>query len=602
MSVRAQRSAIILGVVMSVMGVARAASADGAAERFSVYERETIGDALDATETELDPEPEGKIIEGIVVRPLDVFERRDPLPYVIQDFLNIFHATTRPQLIEQQVLLHVGDRYEQRLVDESARNLRGIRQLSTVLIVAVRGSAPDKVKLLVIAKDIWSLRLNSDFRLANDQLEYLLLVPAEENLAGIHHTLAVRFELEPDVYTFGVLYKVPRIGGSWVSGAASANVLVNRESGEPEGTWGTFSYGQPLYSTRAEWSWIAAIAWRDEITRYFKGVEPLTFDADATPDVDDAIPIQFKTDLLSGRLAFVRSFGHAVKTDILFGAEASRATYRPLDLSGYAPEAAKEFVDRQLPLSDTRIYPYVGLASYSTKFKTYVDFETLGLQEDYRIGHDSYVKLYPVIAELGATRSFMGASVGASASAALGDGHLRVYSEGLLEAAPEKVYDASMTVGVRVVSPRTSVGRLVVDGAWQERFANYLNKRSTIGGESRLRGYPSGAYRGENVIAANLEFRSRPFDVYTIQLGATAFFDTGAAWDRGEHLALRPSVGAGFRLVFPQLERTVMRIDWALPLALDPSVGVTSIFPGRFLVTFEQAFAMPSVDPPQLGP
>jgi hypothetical protein len=60
-------------------------------------------------------------------------------------------------------------------------------------------------------------------------------------------------------------------------------------------------------------------------------------------------------------------------------------------------------------------------------------------------------------------------------------------------------------------------------------------------------------------------------------------------------------VGVGLRLVFPQLERTGMRFDWALPLQLDPSVGVDSVFPGRFLVTFDQAFGLPGVSVPNVA-
>jgi len=142
---------------------------------------------------------------------------------------------------------------------------------------------------------------------------------------------------------------------------------------------------------------------------------------------------------------------------------------------------------------------------------------------------------------------------------------------------------------------------LIADGVWFQRFENYLNRRSTLGGESRLRGYPSGAYRGENAIVYNLEFRSRPAELWTVQLGGTAFLDAGAVWDKGETPDFRQSIGSGLRIVFPQLERSVMRIDWALPLELDPEVGVTSIFPGRFVVTFEQAFPLATVDPPMVN-
>lgn len=568
----------------------------------SNYERETIGLALAGSKLEVEPAAEGKIVEEVIVRPFDVLEPRDPLPMFLIDFLNIFHVTTKPFVIRRHVLMQPGDAYQQELADETARNLRAIRQLSLVLVVPLKGSSPEKVKLLVIAKDIWSLRLNSDFRLANDQLEYLLIAPSEENLAGLHHSGSLRFELQPDTYAFGLSYRVPRIAETFIQASVSTNFILNRESGELEGSFGSFAYGLPLVNTRSEWSWIVALSWRSDITRFFNGVEPLTFDAESTPRQDDAIPITYSSEFLAGRSSFVRSFGRQIKHDISFGAEASRVVYRAPDLSEYAPAAAREYIDTQIPLSDTRVYPYIGYASYTTTFKSFVDFETLGLQEDYRVGHDVYIKAYPVIEELGSSRSYLGVAAGASGSAAMGDGHVRAYLQGLIEAEPKQVYDANAIVGAHVVSPRFTIGRLVADGFAFHRFENFLNRRTSIGGEGRMRGYPSGAYRGENVMAANLEFRSRPAELWTVQLGATAFFDTGAAWDRDETPLMRQSIGTGLRLVFPQLERSVMRFDWAVPLELDPEVGVTSILPGRFIVTFDQAFPMPAVDPPKVTP
>lgn len=568
-------------------------------DKLSPYERDTIVRALMATKSELEPAPEGKTIESIEVRALDVLEDRDPLPGFLITFLNALHVTSRPGIIRQQVLFKEGDRYDPVLVEETARNLRGIRQISLVLVVPIKGSTSDRVRVLVITKDIWSLRPNSDFRIANDQLEYLLLSPSEENLAGLHHTASLRFELQPDTYSFGAGYKVPRLAGSWVEGSITTNFILNRDTGDLEGTFGSFSYGQPLFSTRAEWSWAGAIAWRSEVTRFFNGVEPLTFDAPSTPD-DDAIPIEYDSEAIAGRIGFTRSFGTSVKHNLSVGAEASRSVYRSRNLDGLDPLVQREFADAQIPSGDKRIYPYVTYSTFTTNFGSYVDFETLGLQENYREGHDLYVKVYPVIEELGSARSFFGAAGGASLSARLGNGHLRFFTEGLVEAAPEQVYDANAIFGMRLTSPSFTIGRLIADGFVFQRFENFLNRRSTLGGEGRLRGYPSGAYRGENVFAYNLEFRSRPAELWTLQLGATAFYDVGAAWDRGENVDLRQSVGTGLRIVFPQLQRTAMRIDWAVPLELDPAVGVNTIFPGRFIVTFDQAFGLPTVDPPSV--
>jgi hypothetical protein len=570
--------------------------ADG--KPYSPYELATIEQELTAVGGAIERAPEGKIIERVILRPLDVLEERDPLPGFAIDVLNAFHATSRPYTIKRELLSNVGQPYHQVTVDETARNLRSIRQFSVVLCVPLVGSRPDRVRLLVITKDIWSLRLNSDFRIAGGGLESLVLAPSEENLFGTHHSVSLRFSLDPASYSLGTTYRVPRIADSRLEAAVSNSITINRASGELEGGSFAFAYGQPLWSTRTDWSWITSVSWQGQISRRFVGGEVATFDSPLTED-DDAIPFQYRSDITSGAWSVTRSFGWLDKNDLSAGAEIRRAEYRlDADASSFAPGALADFSGRFLPVSDTRIYPFFRWSAYSNRFVSLVDFNTLGLVEDYRLGHDLYVKAYPVLRELGSTRSFAGLGAGASYTAPFGDGLVRAFAESLTEAEPERLADASVTVGFRAVTPRFGIGRLVLDAVLQDRYRNHLNRRSSIGGDTRLRGYPSGAFLGESALAYNVELRTRPIELWTVQLGGVAFFDAGTAWDEGEPVDIRQGVGLGLRLLFPQLDRTVMRIDWGVPLQLEPSLGIDSHLPGEFVVTFKQAFGMPSIAPP----
>ncbi len=130
-----------------LLSLALATSARAAApQAYSKYEQETINEVLKDQKTTIDPAPEGKIVEGIDIVPLEVFEQRDPLP----GFVNIFHTTTRKYVIARQVLQSADAPYEQAVVDETARNLRTNAQLSIVICLPVAGSAPGRVRLLVI--------------------------------------------------------------------------------------------------------------------------------------------------------------------------------------------------------------------------------------------------------------------------------------------------------------------------------------------------------------------------------------------------------------------------------------------------------------------
>ncbi len=573
------------------------AAGKGTRKVFSPYEQETIDAALEDLGATVDPAPDGKIVEAIVVRPLEVLEPRDPVPDPLRDLLNWFHATTRPEIIEREVLQARGRPWDAVKVDESERNLRSIRQLSLVLTVPMRGSAPDRVRLLVITKDIWSLRLNSDLRIAGGQLEYLLLAPSEENLLGTHQTVTAQLALHPDTISLGGGYRLPRAFGTRASGATSAAVILNRDSGDPEGSTGEITWGMPLRSTEDEWGWSGSVGWLTEVSRRFVGIDPATFDAPST-DAEEAVPYEYETDLIVGRYAVVRSFGRETKHDVSWGVEAIRREYRAPVLRGQPAAVQRDFADAILPVSDTRIYPFVAFSDYDVRFLQITDFTTLGLQENYRLGHDVYLKVAPVFEAIGSTRDFVGLYPGASYTVPFGDGLTRAYAEASVEVEPERVADAAVGVGGVIVTPRLGFGRLVLDVYGLDRIANHLNRRTDIGGAGRLRGYPSGAFVGENLVAANLEFRSRPLELWTLQLGGVAFFDAGDAWDDGDAIDVKQSVGAGLRMVLPQLDRSVLRFDWGFPLQPAPEVGITGPLPGDFVLTFRQAFGMPSVSVP----
>lgn len=561
-------------------------------EGYSSYEGATIDRALARLGATLDPAPEGKIVEGIDVVPFEVIEDRDPAP----SFLNWFHALSRPYVIRREVLLAVGRPYEQALADESARNLRGMSQVSLVLVFAVRGSAPDRVRVAVATKDVWSLRLNTDYRVAEGELEYLFLQAAEQNLLGIHHAVAAQLTLDPGAISLGAAYAMPGIGGSHVRLRTELNAIIDRKTGALEGTSGEFVYGQPLYATEAEWAWDAKITWRDAVTRRFVGVTLDTFDASVTPE-NDLIPYRYRSDLLVGGYAVTRSFGgvaSAVKHDFSVGIEASRKVYRLDAPAGIDPAAIAEFEASRMPVSDTRVAPTFKYSTYSTRFSRVLDFNTLALQEDYRLGHELSILIYPVTTALNSTRSFLGVSAAAAYTVALGDGLARAVVETITELDRSQIFDASIEARARLHTPSFGLGRLVFDVQLLDRYRNYLNRQSPLGGETRLRGYKSAAFIGEDVLSVNLELRTRPVEIWSCQLAGAAFVDAGDAFDDYDELHLKQSAGFGIRALFPQFNRIVTRVDWGFPLTR--GYRGPGAIPGIIVLSAGQAFPMLPAD------
>ncbi len=579
-----------LGLSFGFFLAARASAAEAQVSGYSALEQSVVAQRLAERKLVLDPEPEGKLIEDIQIATMDVWDERDPMP----DFVNILHITTREHVIRRELLFEEGSRYQARLADESARNLRDLIQLSIVLIVTARGSTPDRVRVLVITKDVWSLRLNWALQSSNAHINSLVLNPSEENLLGLHAIIAGLFILDPAAYSLGLTLGHRRLFGSHVQAGVSASVIKNRDTGASEGSFGELRYGQPLYSLDTDWSWGTSVLWRHDIARRFIGVRVANYNARATAE-NDHIPVAYNRDVLYGGYQLVRSFGQRFKNDLSIGIEAVRGVYTAPNLSSYDPRAVAEFTRNQIPVSDQRISPFVQLHAHRTDFKSLLDVESLGLQEDYRRGHDLLLRLYPASEAVGSTRTMLGSIAALSYTFPIGDGLIRPLLGSHLEYATHDRDDALFEADLRVVSPRLGFGRLIIDGQYLDRFRNYLNRRFLLGGDNRLRGYAPGAFQGANVVAASGELRTTSVDIFSAQVGAAAFYDAGDANDDVHRFQLKQDAGVGLRILIPEFDRIVFRADWGFPL----SPGYAA-FPGAFFVSFAQAFNMPGVAVPNV--
>ena len=115
-----------------------------------------------------------------------------------------------------------------------------------------------------------------------------------------------------------------------------------------------------------------------------------------------------------------------------------------------------------------------------------------------------------------------------------------------------------------------------------------------MGGDDRLRGYPSNFFFGKDAVFYNIEFRSTSLEILKFALGGVAFFDAGHAAQGFDMLHAKQSVGIGLRALFPQVNRLVFRIDFAFPLRRGPFPETGSpvpVDPFGFFFAFDQAFA-----------
>jgi hypothetical protein len=241
------------------------------------------------------------------------------------------------------------------------------------------------------------------------------------------------------------------------------------------------------------------------------------------------------------------------------------------------------------------------------------DFASLALEEDYRLGHNVILKLYRANKELGSTRDVAGSYGAVQYTVPLGDGIARGSLEGSAEQdmtpGAEHISDAYVSAALRLVTPRLAIGRFVFDNSILDRERNYLNATSFLGGSGRLRGYPTNYYFGKDFYVSNLEFRSRPISLLTAQVGGVLFHDMGDAFADFDAIHMKHSLGAGVRVLFPELDRAVFRFDLAVPLntpnpstrdysaCMPAGFACKKLDPVTYFVTFGQAFDFTSIAP-----
>ena len=378
---------------------------------------------------------------------------------------------------------------------------------------------------------------------------------------------------------------MPRLGSSRVAMVGAANVMVNRDTGSPEGTFGSLVAGQPLYSGRVDWAWDATVAWQDAIIRRYVNAELSQY---VDPTTKKAVDFQYRARTYTTSYAVTRSFGWDVNHDFSLGASINRAVYET-NFPGADPQTVSDFVSANVPMSDTRVGPSLQYHSYRMRFLRAVDFDTLALQEDYRLGHDVILRVYPSLRAFGASRDILGVFGAVQYTWAVRDGLFRLAVQSTTEPqlssrpvlAPSTgvgnhISDATLQPTAHLVSPTVAgIGRIALDANLIWRYRNYSNQTNFLGGDDRLRGFPTNFFVGQNVMSYNVEARTRPVEIATAQFSAVAFYDIGEAFSDFARFVPYQSLGVGLRALVPWLDRTVFRADVGFPLErpVDPSTG-----------------------------
>jgi hypothetical protein len=543
------------------------------------------GLALEGGRT-IDPDPEGKRLESVLVASEDVVAPSDPYPRL----LNVFHARTREAVIRREVLLEPGAPYSAELAFETARNLRKLGIFAVVRVVPVRGSTPEAVSLLIITKDLWSLRLNQDLQAVGTLVQSLRLQGAEQNFLGLNKKVALDFLLRRDSLSFGQTYVDSRLGGSRWSLNETASLIFGREDRQLEGSKGSVLVMRPFYSLDTPWSFQAQAVWRVQPVRVFRGAEvwALPYPEGGT------VPYVYDAREFSGSALYLRSWGSRYKLDAGAGVGAYHRRYgAPASLG--LDEARRAWLrDTHLPRSEDATYVLAYARFWETRYEVMRDVDSYALSEDFQVGHYLTATARYAPALLASAGNFAEVGLTARYRVRLGD----ALSSLAAAASVRRILGGEgrgtwinrrWAAELQQVSPKVLGGRFAVRGLLDVNIDDLNERVLLLGGGNGLRGARPEAYSGKRLALLNVEYRTPPLVLYTVHLGGVLFYDAGSAFERGPGFV--HSVGVGVRLFFPQFNNSPFRFDFGYVLNDDrPEFGGRFSFSGGQVTDLRPGF------------
>ncbi len=540
--------------------IAPAAAADDYNE-LGAFERETVDAVLADNGLVVEPKPEGKTIGRILVVNSEVFSKKDGF----LSWFNIFHWTTKKHVIEREVLLRPGMKWDKELADESIRRIRDPILSNIVVLLAIKTADPKVVDLLVVTRDVWSLRLNSDFQIQDGDLTFLTLSLAENNFLGLRKKTAVTFLMDQGAFSIGPRYTDSNIAGTRLTLSTAANAIFSRETGEFEGSASSTSFAYPLWSLATPFGASISVAHNDSVQRGYRG---------------SAQQYEYRYSAFDVTASATYSTGTTWKKRFSFGYEY------------FANDAELHFVDPGfgrgvLPRVERSSGVFVKWRFFTPRYQTYRDFRTFDLREDYRLGPEFTFRIGQALQSLGSTSDYT--TMAAVLEYTFDPGsrsYVQLYGGFSVRLQHDNAVESRVEAKVYVGTPTLwNALRVVARVDMDARFNETANRFFSLGGSNGLRGHDIGALTGERRLRANVELRTRPLRWYFFRLGGVAFYDAGGAADDFDDLHILHDVGIGLRILTPQVNPFAFRIDWAFA-----TEGATAGWPGRFSAGFFQAF------------
>ncbi|HSR95883.1 MAG TPA: hypothetical protein VLM79_02380 [Kofleriaceae bacterium] len=536
----------------------------------SSLERASVIRALAKRGYVVEPSPWNKVIGKIWVFNDEVFAEGGRF----LEFFNTFHLTTKESTIRSEAVISAGEVWDADRIQETARRLRDPLWTSVVAVVPVQSATPGSIDVLIVTRDIWSLRLNTSYTYQQGKLTNLVTSFSENNLFGRRDVLSATLNMDQGAIAVGPLFIDKNVLGEHLDFRAQIAQIVNRDDLtlrsklHSEGSQSTITLTRPLWSLASEWAAGASFSHRFAIDRQFQNTSLKTYEyTDPVTMTTTLIDREYRTRRWSTQVYVTRQLGTDVKHQLTFGHSVTSLRTAPLaDFAGDAAARAA-FIRDVPPPSEVTSVPFVQYAVFTPRYRTLRNIATFDLAEDARIGPDLEAQLGFGLSALGSDHNFQRLTSTAGWTFPWSrDGFARVSAAFSGRYQDSAFIDQTATGTVRVATPAIAGWlRINAQGSISTRWNDTQNQFFAIGSDTGLRGFGINQFSGKRLASVQLEARTLPYPIWVLRLGAVAFYDLGGADETFGRLALHQDAGIGLRMLVPQTSAQLVKFDFALP-------------------------------------
>ena len=522
-----------------------------------------LADCAAQTPSSQSLQAEGVRIRRIILSPNNIFDETKPGERTaLYKLANRLHIKTKPSALRAQLLFAEGDLYSERVLQETARNLRTLRYLREPILTPVCYS-PGFVDVEVQTRDVWTLAPTFTFgrKGGNNATSFGV---EDNNFLGFGKVLELSRRSDRKRDSTNLIYRDPNLAfGRWTLDALVTN------SSDGHNVIGRLEH--PFYALDSRWQAVVGLSDFDgEQSRSVFGNE---IDRYRQQSKLGEVGIGFSNGLINGWST--RYFTGLRYERQRFSAlvDVERAATAALVDSGRAAKAALTASTLAVPTDRTLAYPYVRIEGIQDDFATTFNQDQIGRTEDQAFGINYSLELGMSLPALGGDRNQALLQAKITDGLRIGDKEflfLNAYADGRFVGLTE---NQRAGVGARYFYRQSD--RATFFASASADYGRNLDAESpfVLGGENGLRAYPFDYQYGDRRAQLTLEQRIytdwKPFQLF--QVGAAAFVDiakiSGNSPVPAENLGTLKDIGIGLRLGSLRAARaSSLHIDLAYPM------------------------------------